>query len=55
MFNVAKAYNEHCDVVSLADFMVIAAEAVMARTSTSYDPGSEDDYTEGTLAKAFRD
>lgn len=31
-----EAYDEHCDVVSLADFIVIAAEATMARTSNSF-------------------
>lgn len=31
------AYDEHCGVVSLADFIVIAAEATMARTSKSYE------------------
>jgi len=34
--NIVSAYDEYCGVVSLADFIVIAAEATMARTSTSY-------------------
>lgn len=51
--NIVKAYDEHCGVVSLADFIVIAAEATMARTSNSYN--AEDDYAEGTLAREFRD
>jgi len=34
--NIIEAYDDHCDVVSLADFIVIAAEATMARTSNSF-------------------
>jgi len=34
--NLQEAYSEHCGIVSLADFIVIAAEATMARTSNSY-------------------
>jgi len=41
--------------VSLADFIVIAAEATMARASNSYTDQQEidpnDEYAEGTLAK----
>jgi len=59
MTNLASAYNEHCGVVSLADFIVIAAEATMARTSNSYKIQQEYDanevYADGTLAKTFRD
>lgn len=51
--NVISAYGEHCDAVSLADFIVIAAEATMARTSKSHNP--TDTYADGTLAKTFRD
>jgi hypothetical protein len=40
-------------VVSLADFIVIAAEAVMGRTAKSYK--EEDEYAPGTLARVFRD
>jgi len=50
---VISAYGEHCDAVSLADFIVIAAEATMARTSKSHNP--TDTYADGTLAKTFRD
>lgn len=39
--------------MSLADFLVIAAEAVMGRTATLYNQGSY--YAEGTFAKALRD
>jgi len=52
------AYEEHCDVVSLADFIVIAAEATMARTSNSFGTeqlGQTDSYADGTMAKTFRD
>merc|ERR1719409_2383713 len=53
---ITKAYDEHCDVVSLADFIVIAAEATMARTSKSFILNeTTDPYSEGTLAKTFRD
>ena len=39
--------------MSLADFIVIAAEAVMSRTSKSYN--ATDEYAQGTLAQVFRD
>lgn len=55
---ITEAYNNHCGVVSLADFIVIAAEVTMARTSNSYRTGVEkelDDYYEGSLAKTFMD
>jgi len=42
-------YEENCDEVSLADFIVIAAEAVMGRTATSFN--GKDYYADGTLAK----
>lgn len=54
--NITQAYDEHCGVVSLADFIVIAAEATMARTSNSHEINYPlDPYTEGTLARSFRD
>ena len=56
--NFNKAYDETCGFVSLADFIVIAAEATMARTSNSYTMNSQygvDDYAEGTMARVFRD
>ena len=52
-FGLAKAYEDTCDRVSLADFIVIAAEAVTGRTATSYN--KEDYFAEGTLARAHRD
>lgn len=51
-FQVADAYETHCDTVSLADFIVIAAEAAMGRTATSYNPDAE--YSNGTLQQALR-
>lgn len=53
---ILEAYDEHCGVVSLADFIVIAAEATMARTSKSFELNFPlDPYSDGTLAKTFRD
>ena len=52
-FELAKAYEQVCDRVSLADFIVIAGEAVMGRTATSYN--EEDYYGEGTFAKQLRE
>lgn len=50
---IAAVYDKYCDFLSLADFMVIAAEAVMGRMATWYD--SENPFAEGSLAKEFRD
>jgi hypothetical protein len=44
-------YQNHCTTVSLADFLVIAAEAVMGRTAERYNPN--DYYAKGTVADAF--
>lgn len=52
-FKIADVFAKHCGSVSLADFIVIAAEAVMARTSTSYNAANP--FAEGTLARNFRD
>lgn len=41
-------YEEHCDKVSLADFIVIAGEAVMGRTATLHN--EVDYYGQGTFA-----
>lgn len=46
-------YNTFCDKTSLADFLVIAGEAVMGRTSPTYN--KDDYYAPGTLAKVFKD
>jgi hypothetical protein len=37
-YDYNSVYKKHCSVVSLADFIVIAAEAVMSRTATDYTP-----------------
>jgi len=50
--DIASAYGETCDRVSLADFVVIAAEAVTARASTNYNPN--DYFADGTLAARYR-
>lgn len=46
-------YDKTCDKVSLADFIVIAAEAVTARTATDYNSSAE--FNNGTLEASFRD
>ena len=53
-YKLASAYQKTCDKVSLADFVVIAGEAVMGRTATDFDPHG-DYYGEGTFAKTLRD
>lgn len=50
---IPEAYAKHCSVVSLADFTVIAAEAVMGRTSPTYD--SSDPFSEKSLLHTFRE
>jgi len=50
--NVASVYDNHCDAVSLADFIVIASEAVISRTATNYD--SNNTFGNGTLEDKFR-
>lgn len=40
-------YQKHCTTVSLADYVVIQAEAVMGIAATNYNSGSP--YTTGTL------
>lgn len=48
-----KAFEDHCDRVSLADFIVIAGEAVIGRTASTHNKDAH--FADGTLAKAFRD
>ena len=36
-FKFADVYQQHCSKVSLADFFVIAAEAIMGRTTADYN------------------
>jgi len=52
-FGIIGSYAEFKDLISLADFLVIIAEAAMARTHRSYD--AADPFKEGTLAQQFRD
>ena len=35
--DILGVYQKYCGQVSLADFLVIASEAVMGRTASSYD------------------
>jgi hypothetical protein len=51
-FGYLKAYNEVCDKVSVADFIVIAAEAIMGRTAEDYDPDNK--FAEGSLLESFK-
>lgn len=53
-FKVPPVFASVCDKVSLADFLVIASEAVMGRLETGKDM-TQDYYAEGSLAKSFRD
>jgi len=46
-------YGKWCDKVSLADFIVIAAEAVTGGLAADYD--KTDMFKSGTLASKFRD
>ena len=50
--NIQSIYDKYCDVVSLADFIVIASEAVMARTATKFDANNA--FTAGSLEDVFR-
>lgn len=46
-------YSQNCEKVSLADFVVIAAEAAMGRTSPDYN--STDHFAEDTLLDTFKE
>lgn len=50
---IQKVFAKHCNKLSMADFMVIAAEAVVARMATGYD--AADPFKTGTMAQKFRD
>jgi len=50
---IPELYSNYKDHVSLADFIVIIAEAAMARSHSSYS--ASDPYEDGTLAQKFRD
>lgn len=51
--NINKIYGEWCDKMSLADFMVLAAEAVVGGIAADYVP--EEPFKDGTLLAKFRD
>ena len=51
-FGLPALYATHCDLVSLADFLVIASEALMARSHESYDASNV--FASGTVARTFR-
>jgi len=51
--NIPSIYAQHCEQVSLADFVVIAAEAAMGRTSSDYN--SADHFAEDTLLDTFKE
>jgi hypothetical protein len=44
-------FEDYCSTVSLADFLVIAAEAVMGRTAERYSATNY--YEQGSVAQAF--
>lgn len=46
-------YGEWCDKISLADFMVLAAEAAISSIATTHNDA--DPFGDGTLLKQFRD
>jgi len=51
--DIQAVYDDYCDKVSLADFIVIAAESVTARTATNYNANQQ--FANGTLEAHFRD
>jgi len=50
-FNLNTPYTSACTTVSLADFFIIAAEAVMGRTASDYD--SSNRFKEGSLLGTY--
>lgn len=50
---INEIYGEWCSTLSLADFMVLAGEAVVGGIAVDYDP--EDPFGDGTLLSKFRD
>lgn len=61
-FEIDKVYQTYCEKISLADYLVIAAEAIMAETSVKplgYNPEKRYEMNEESpatpLAKIFRD
>ena len=52
-FNMNEVYSQHCSKVSLADFFIIAGEAVMGRTAGNYN--AEKPFASGTYLGQLRD
>ena len=52
-FGYIRVYQNHCGRVSLADYLIIAAEAVMGRASPLYNEANP--FAPGTLHRKFRD
>lgn len=52
-FNINTDYQNHCTTISLADYIVIQAEAVMGIAATGYT--SSNPYASGGLLQRFRD
>lgn len=50
---IDSVYAKHCGIVSMADFIVISAEAIVARMSTGFD--AKDPFKAGSMAQRFRD
>ena len=48
---IQSVYNDHCDYLSLADFIVLSSEAVTVRTASKYD--SFNRFGRGTLGSRF--
>ena len=51
--NIATIYEEWCDKISLADFMVLAAEATVGSIAVDYDP--EKPFYSCSLLTKFQD
>ena len=49
---IESIYSEWCDKISLADFMVLAAEAVVGSIAVDYE--EQDPFEEGTLLGNFK-
>ena len=52
-FDLKRTYGRFCTSVSLADYLVIAAEAVMGRMATDYN--ADDHFAAGTTLANFMD
>ena len=50
-FNLKKVYQNWCTVISLADYVVLAGEAVMGRTEPGYNATNH--FASGTMLRSF--